>query len=509
MKKTEHVGREKTKSVGIWIRVSTQDQAKGESPEHHERRARYYAESKDWSVTEVYHLEGVSGKTVSEHPEAQRMLADVKRGHITGLIFSKLARLARNTRELLDFSDFFRDAGADLISLQESIDTSTPAGRLFYTLNAAMAEWEREEIASRVAASVSVRAKMGKSLGGRAPFGYQLEDGKLVLDPDEAPVRKLMYELFSEHKRKKTVARLLTEKGYRTRNGSNFTDTTVGRLIQDPAAKGKRRLNYTQSLGGGKAWKMKPETEWEYTDIEPIVSVELWDRCNAVLDGKKGSRKRVAKRPVHLFAGIVHCGCGQKMYVPSNTPKYVCYSCRNKLPIEDLEGVFIEQLKGFFLSHKEVSEQLDKANETMADKEKLLGLKRRDLEKTQKEIDRVYRLYVEETLSPKDFAGFFNPLQERKKSIDEEIAKTEAELDYQKVNRLSAEEILSEAGTLYNRWPKLTAEERRSVVESITEKIVVGSGNEGSISIELAYLPSSENLTERQRNFTDSSQRPA
>src|SRR5258706_2824117 len=96
------------KAVGIWIRVSTEDQAQGESPQHHEKRGRYYAESKGWTVKEVYDLAGVSGKSVMEHPEAKRMLHDIRRGHITGLIFSKLARLARNTKELLEFSEIFR-----------------------------------------------------------------------------------------------------------------------------------------------------------------------------------------------------------------------------------------------------------------------------------------------------------------------------------------------------------------------------------------------------------------
>jgi site-specific DNA recombinase len=114
------------KSVGIWIRVSTEDQAHGESPEHHEARARLYAESKGWNVKEVYHLEAMSGKTVMGYPETQRMLEDIKSGRITGLIFSKLARLARNTRELLEFSEIFNTYHSDLIPLQESIDTSTP-----------------------------------------------------------------------------------------------------------------------------------------------------------------------------------------------------------------------------------------------------------------------------------------------------------------------------------------------------------------------------------------------
>ena len=67
------------KRVGIWIRVSTEDQAQGDSPKHHEQRARMYADLKEWDVVDVYHLEGVSGKNVGGHSETSRMIAVVSR----------------------------------------------------------------------------------------------------------------------------------------------------------------------------------------------------------------------------------------------------------------------------------------------------------------------------------------------------------------------------------------------------------------------------------------------
>jgi site-specific DNA recombinase len=490
--------------VGIWIRVSTEDQARGESPEHHEHRARMYAESRGWTVTETYDLSGVSGKSVMHHPETQRMLRDIRAKRISALIFSKLARLARNTRELLDFADIFRECDADLVSLQEAIDTSTPAGRLFYTMIAAMATWEREEIAERVAVSVGVRAKLGKPLGGAAPFGYRWVDRKLVPDPKEAPVLRLLFDLFAEHGRKKTVARLLNEAGHRTRGGAKFGDTTVHRLLTDPTSKGQHRLNHTQSLGDGRRWVRKPETEWSFLTVEPVVPPELWERCNAMIEERK--RRPPTKRTTTLFAGVVFCGCGYKMYVPSNSPKYICYRCRNKIPVTDLENVFHAQLKDFFFSPADIARHLETADITIKEKTQLLAAIESEEKRLTAESEKLYRLYLDGNLSSAGFGEKNRPIEERLTQLREELPRLQGEIDFLKIRYLSASDIVSEAQTLWNRWPNLEFEEKRRIVETITEKITIGKGDD--ISLDLCYLPPpSEIMAEGHRNLRGSGRR--
>ena len=492
------------KRVGVWIRVSTQDQAEGDGPEHHEQRARDYAKFNQWTVVEVYDLAGVSGKTVMEHPECKRMIKDIERGHITGLIFSKLARLCRNKQELERFAKFFRDHNADMISLQEKIDTSSPAGRLFYTMIAAMAEWEREETVDRTKASVNIRAKLGSSLGGPAPFGYEWKDKKLVANSKEGPIRALMYELFLKHRRKKTVVRILNEQGHRTRNGSKFTSKTLTRLIQDSTAKGVHRMNYTTRNGQTNQWTIKPESEWQLHEISRLVSDEVWEECNRLIDDSYVKQKRPAKKPVHLFAGIAHCECGQPMYVPSNSPKYVCRACRNKIAAVDLDEIFMEEIKGYSLSPEAIANYLKSSGDTANEKERLIALQREELQRVQKEIQRTYDLYQQEKLDADGFSKFYTPLTERQKQIQAAIPTLEAELDILKVNSLSTEEIAAQAATLYERWQTMASEAKREIIELIAEKIVIGKEE---ITINLCYAPSSKEMANRWRKGWDSNPR--
>lgn len=476
---------ESKKVVGLWIRVSSEMQVKGESPEHHEKRARLYAEAKGWDIVEVYRLDAISGKSVMEQPETKRMLKDVKAGRINGLIFSKLARLARNTKELLEFADIFKTNNCDLISLAESIDTSTPAGRLFYTMIAAMATWEREEIADRVAASVPIRAKLGKPLSGTSSLGYRWEGKELVIDEKEAPIRKLMYEVFLKTKRKKATARALNDMGYRTRTGAKFGHTTIARLLQDSTAKGIRKANYSTTRGGR---GIKPESEWVYTSCPAIVSEDLWNQCNAIINEQMAKIKKPGPKAVHLLSGYITCSCGKKMYVyhKDKIPHYRCKECNTKIQVSDIDEIFHEQLKDFLLTDTDVSVYLMQSDSRLQEKQQLLETGQVNIIQIRKQIKELVDLRLKGELNTETLAPLIKPLETQVQELEHSIPELEAEVDFLKIEYLSSETVLDGAKDLYHNWPNIDFEEKRSIVEMITNKITVGKSD---ITISLSHLP--------------------
>lgn len=460
-------------------------------------RAKAYAGLRGYEIRESYDLAGVSGKTVKEHAEAQRMLRDIQRGHIKGLIFSKLARLARNTRELLEFAEFFQQKGAALISIEESFDTSTPVGLLFYTLIAAMAQWEREEIGSRVRASVLVRAKLGKPISGVAPFGYQWKDRKLVLDPEHAPVRKLAYELFLKHQRKTAVARMLNERGYRTRDGKEWYDTTVTRILTCTSAKGVYYINRAKSVGSWKS-EPKPESEWGEVHCEPLVSEEVWTQVNRLLEERSKQAIKPGKTPKQLFSGLLHCVCGRRMYCLSNTPKYFCEGCKARIPRADLEAIFVDQIREKFANLESITRDIRSATESSRQKIELLAKAADEIAKVKEQMSRTHQLYLAGAASIERFKELNDPLEERLHQLQEERLRLQAEVDVGKADTLSAEAVVEEALKLQEMWPSLDLERKRQIVQSLVESITVDVPNQ-RITLRFTCLPSSEETTNTQQ----------
>lgn len=474
------------KSVGIWIRVSTEDQAKGESPEHHEKRARLYAEAKGWDVVDVYHLEALSGKSVMGYAETKRMLEDIQKEKITGLIFSKLARLARNTKELLEFADIFKAANADLISLQEAIDTSTPAGRLFYTMIAAMAQWEREEIADRVAASVVIRAKMGKNIGGHASLGYKWDGHTLVIDEDRAPIRRSVFELFLKHRRLKRVATILNEQGHRTTRGKKFTLQSVEVLLRDTAVIGQRRANYKKNIDGKTI--VKDPSEWIIVPCPELVSRDMWEECNRILDESKKPQKQRGPKPKHLLAGYLHCSCDKKMYVfhEGRSQTYRCKRCKNRIAEEDIHEIYKEQLRSFLLTDIDEKSYIDKVSAELLEKEQQLDSLLRKQNDVKKEIDGLVRMRARNEMNKEIFTQQYKPLEEQFMQLTAHLPELQSAIDIMKIQQQSSHVVLSDARDLYSKWDDLEFDDKRHIVELITDKIVVGQED---IHIQLSYLP--------------------
>jgi site-specific DNA recombinase len=479
------------KRVGVWIRVSTKHQQQSDSPEHHLQKAKMYAELKEWEIVEEYHLEAVSGKSVIDHHEAQRMMRDIQSGHIEALIFSKIARFARNVKELLEFSEHFQKYNADLISLSESIDTSTPSGRFFYTMISAMSQWERENIVERIKSSVEVRAKMGKVMGG-IPFGYK-KVGKddMALDEHEAPIRKIMYDLFLEHKRHATVANILNEKGYRTKRKSKFTGTTVKRLLQDPTAKGIRRSHCTKIDENGRT-VMRDQSERYIHEAPRIVSDDVWDEVNAIIRKQEKEKIQPLNKKVHLFTSYLFCECGGGMYVPSSNPKYTCKKCRRKIHIDDIEAIFKEQLTEFIISEEEVNRYFDGTHNVIREKEQEIENVKSEIEKLETKIAKIFELHEQGKIETERFDEYYNKPNNQVQRLKLRIPQIEGEIYALKDQFKSSGYIIEEARSLYENWDKLTKQQKRNIIEIITEKIVV---SEQEVNITLNYiLPKTQSL---------------
>jgi len=279
-----------------------------------------------------------------------------------------------------------------------------------------------------------------------------------------------------------------------------FTDTTIDRLIRDSTAKGQYRSNFTKLVGGSKGWIFKPEHEWVVTPVEPIVSEELWEQCNALLESRLVRRARPGPRPVHTFTGFVFCACGQKMYVPSHTPKYLCTACRTKIPVVDLDNIFHEELKGYLLDPVKVTDYLKRGSETLADREKLLDTLRSEQRRLKDEVESTFKLYHSGGLTVEQFKARFQPLEDRQQQLAAELPRVDGELAFLKIEGLSTEHIMAEARDFYARWPKMVPDEKRRIVEALVKTIVVAKDQ---ITINLCYSPSFENMAERQRIVTD------
>lgn len=146
--------------VSIYSRVSTTDQ----SADMQVRELREYCERRGWELAHEYTDRGVSGAKESR-PELNRLIADARKRRFDSVVVWKFDRFARSVSHLLRALEEFRSLGIEFVSLSEAIDTSTPTGKMVFTVLGAVAELERSLITERVRAGLRNAKAKGKRLG--------------------------------------------------------------------------------------------------------------------------------------------------------------------------------------------------------------------------------------------------------------------------------------------------------------------------------------------------------
>lgn len=226
------------KAVG-YIRVSTEEQATGGISLAAQRdKLEAYAKLYDLELVAVLEDAGQSAKTLNR-PGLQAALAMLRRGEADGLIIAKLDRLTRSVADwqyLID--EFFGErAGKQLLSVADSIDTRTAAGRLVLNVLLSVAQWEREAIAERTRDALQHKIRRGERCG-EVRFGFDLgADGiTLVPNADEQEAIAIIRELREAGQTLRQIATKLTALGIRTKKGHRkWTHTAVGKIVKRAA----------------------------------------------------------------------------------------------------------------------------------------------------------------------------------------------------------------------------------------------------------------------------------
>jgi site-specific DNA recombinase len=305
--------------VGIYPRVSTQEQAKeGYSIGEQIDRLTKYCEAMGWEVYKSYTDPGYSGADTNR-PGLQAMLKDIRRGKIHKVVVYKLDRLSRSQKDTLELiEDEFLAHGVDFVSMSENFDTSTPFGRAIVGILAVFAQLEREQIKERMAMGKEARAKLGKWNGGQnSPLGYDYIDGELIINAFEALQVKEMFELASQNVSSYRITELFNEKGYNTRYGV-WESSTVRRSLRSKVYLGYTKYNDT----------------WNKGTHDPIISQELFDEVQTILDERADNYNRGRGH------GKINSYLGGYLYCSHCGGKYTKITAKHKKPSGDGHYVY-------------------------------------------------------------------------------------------------------------------------------------------------------------------------
>ncbi|MCI1269250.1 MAG: recombinase family protein [Ruminococcus sp.] len=334
---------------------------------------------------------GYSGKN-TERPEFQKMLSDIKNGLITHIVVYKLDRISRSVLDFTTMIELFQKLHVEFISHTEKFDTSTPMGRAMLNICIVFAQLERETIQRRVTDAYYSRSKRGFYMGGKTPYGFQLEhtviDGiqtsKYKQVAEESEQIKLIYALYSDSSNSLgDIVDYLNKHHIAQLRGGMWSATRISELLRNPVyvqadadvynfyvSQGANLMNpITDYVGkngcylysGMQNAKDKRRTltgkEVVLAPHEGIVTSDVWLRCRIRCLNNRQSTKTCKAKNSWLL-GKVKCGnCGYGLnIVKANTKMGRYFVCGTKLASKGAKchgtgsTIYADALEAYMLS---------------------------------------------------------------------------------------------------------------------------------------------------------------
>ena len=316
------------KKVAAYCRVSTDNEDQANSFESQQRYFRQYIErNPDWELYEIFADEGISGTSTKKRKEFNRMIACAKNGDFDLIITKEISRFARNTLDSIYYTRDLKKHGVGVIFMNDNINTLDGDAELRLAIMSSIAQEESRKTSERVKWGQKRQMEQGVVFG-RSMLGYDVENGKMTINEEGAKVVRLIFHKFvKEGKGTHVIARELREAGINPMRVKEWSNTVILRAIRNEKYCGDlvQKKTYTPDyLSHEKKYNRGQE---EFVIIkdhhEPIISRELFEEANRILDAKSLSQEGKAKHSNRYpFSGKLKCGrCGASYVARYKTRK--------------------------------------------------------------------------------------------------------------------------------------------------------------------------------------------
>lgn len=310
--------------VTYYARVSTD---KDEQLHSLSAQVQYYSDfiqkCPNWTYIEGYVDEGISGTSVHKRENFLRMIDDAKEGKFDFIVTKEISRFSRNTLDSIQFTQELLHCGVGVLFQSDNINTLMPDSELRLTIMASIAQDEVRKISERVKFGFKRAIEKGTVLGNNRIWGYQKENGRLVIDEKEAEVVRLIFELYANQRMGiRAISTYLADHGYENSRGNVFSFSTIRGILSNPKYKGfycgrkSTKVDYKMSTIKAFApdqWVMYKDEE----NVPPIVSEELWEKANFILakrSAKQSAEDKTSYQNKYAYSGKIICGIHQEPY---------------------------------------------------------------------------------------------------------------------------------------------------------------------------------------------------